>query len=51
MNASVFLTWLNLFILDGRESHKDLQVILYAHDSHIHIIKGLKPFKMNMSIV
>ena len=52
MNAETFLQWLQhfqqhvhspaarpvLLILDGHGSHKDLKVIEYARDNHIHIL-------------
>jgi hypothetical protein len=67
MNAETFLQWLQhfqqhahssaarpvLLILDGHSSHKDLKVIEYARDNHIHMLstpphtthKFFKPFK------
>jgi hypothetical protein len=52
MNAETFLQWLQhfqrhvhssaarpvLLILDGHSSHKDLKVIEYARDNHIHML-------------
>jgi len=51
MNAETFLQWLHfqqhvhssaarliLLILDGHGSHKDLKVIEYARDNHIHML-------------
>jgi hypothetical protein len=52
LNAETFLQWLQhfeqhvhssascpfLWILDGHGSHKDLKVIEYARDNHVHIL-------------
>jgi len=51
MNAEIFLQWLHfqqnvhssaarpvLLILDWHGSHKDLKVIEYARDNHIHML-------------
>jgi len=51
MNAETFLQWLHfqqhvhssavrpvLLILDGHGSHKDMKVIEYARDNHVHVL-------------